>query len=106
MTYKIGLAFVGGGGKGAYQIGVWKALVETGIADQVKAVAGTSVGGLNAALFAQGDLGRAIETWENVSYGSVLKVHKPINGLFSNDNLAKMIRGCIDLSWKNIEKNM
>ena len=27
---KLGLVFAGGGGKGAYQIGVWKALRETG----------------------------------------------------------------------------
>ena len=32
MKYKkIGLAFGGGGGKGSYQIGVWKALIKHGL---------------------------------------------------------------------------
>jgi len=53
MENKIGLAFVGGGGKGAYQIGVWKALCETGLDKQVQAVSGTSVGALNAAMFSK-----------------------------------------------------
>ena len=46
--YKTGLVFSGGGGKGAYQIGVWKALREYGI--EADCVAGTSVGALNGAL--------------------------------------------------------
>lgn len=106
MINKIGLAFVGGGGKGAYQIGVWRALHETGIAQQVKAVAGTSVGGLNAALFAQGDIGKAFQTWTNISYSSVLKPHTPSNGIFSNENLAKMIRESVDLSWDKARKDV
>ena len=49
---EIGLVLSGGGGKGAYQIGVWKAFCEYGIAQRVSVISGTSVGGLNAALFA------------------------------------------------------
>jgi NTE family protein len=52
MKGKIGLVFSGGGGKGAYEIGVWKAFKEYGIDKYVCAVSGTSVGALNAALFA------------------------------------------------------
>ena len=51
MEHKIGLVFDGGWGKGAYQIGVWKALREIGLDKKVTAVSGSSVGGLNAALF-------------------------------------------------------
>ena len=47
---KVGLALSGGGSKGAYQVGMLKALVELG--GQVDAVAGTSVGALNAAVIA------------------------------------------------------
>ena len=61
MTPRIGLVFDGGGAKGAYQIGIWKALHELGLDKYVTAVAGTSVGGLNAALFTQGDLESAYE---------------------------------------------
>lgn len=47
-----GLVLSGGGAKGAYEIGVWKALQEFGIASNITAISGTSVGALNAALFA------------------------------------------------------
>lgn len=69
---KIGLVLAGGGGRGAYQIGVWKALNETGLDQYVASVSGTSVGGLNAALFLQGDIKRAIEIWENISVEKIL----------------------------------
>lgn len=62
----VGIVFAGGGAKGAYQIGVWRALEELGIARKIKGVAGTSVGALNALLFAQGDLKIAENTWNNV----------------------------------------
>ena len=60
---KIGLVLDGGGGKGAYQIGVWKALRETGLDKRIVQIAGTSVGGLNAALMVQGDYYLAEEIW-------------------------------------------
>ncbi len=46
-----GVVLSGGGGKGAYEIGAWKALKEYGIVQKTTAISGTSVGGLNAALF-------------------------------------------------------
>lgn len=69
---KLGLVFSGGGGKGAYQIGVWKALNEFGIAKNVEAVAGTSVGGLNAALFTAGDYSSAEQLWLDIAPSKVL----------------------------------
>ena len=41
----------GGGSKGAYQIGVWKALRQLNIKYEI--VAGTSVGALNGAMMVQ-----------------------------------------------------
>ena len=61
-----GLVFCGGGGRGSYQIGVWKALAELGIASQVKAVSGTSVGALNAALFASKSPDVAEKIWTSL----------------------------------------
>src|SRR5690606_21133320 len=58
---KFGLVLSGGGARGAYQIGVWKAMHELGLDRRVKAVAGTSVGAINTALFLQGDVDRAVE---------------------------------------------
>lgn len=48
----IGLVLSGGGAKGAFQAGVWKAMHELGLARRVAAISGTSVGALNAAAFA------------------------------------------------------
>lgn len=48
---KIGLV-LSGGGKGAYEVGVWRAMEQLGLAKDIAAVSGTSVGALNAALFA------------------------------------------------------
>ena len=66
---KIGLALAGGGARGAYQIGAWKALKELGIDKQISAYSGASVGSLNAVLFAMEDYNLARETW--------LKLEKP-----------------------------
>jgi NTE family protein len=63
MHRKIGLVLDGGGGKGAYQIGVWKAMRETGLDKDIAAIAGTSVGGLNAALFVMNDYSLAEHIW-------------------------------------------
>lgn len=46
------LVLSGGGAKGAYQVGVWKAMTELGITKDIRVISGTSVGGINAALFA------------------------------------------------------
>ena len=48
----IGLVLSGGGAKGAFQAGVWKAMCELGLAERVRAISGTSVGAVNAAAFA------------------------------------------------------
>ena len=48
----IGLVVSGGGAKGAYEVGVWQTLQTVGLASNVVAISGTSIGALNAALFA------------------------------------------------------
>ena len=48
----LGLVLSGGGAKGAYEVGVWQELEAAGLASHVKAISGTSVGAINAALFA------------------------------------------------------
>lgn len=64
LSYRTGLVLSGGGAKGAYQIGVWKALKETEIATPI--VTGTSVGALNGALILQNDLAMAERMWEEI----------------------------------------
>ncbi|MBQ2880309.1 MAG: patatin-like phospholipase family protein, partial [Anaerotignum sp.] len=62
-------ALEGGGAKGAYEAGVWKALDEAGV--KYNAVAGTSVGALNGAMMASRDLDTALHLWENVKFSNV-----------------------------------
>ena len=68
----IGLVFSGGGGKGAYEIGVWKYLHEIGLDQYVKAVSGTSVGALNAALFVGSTFEEAEHIWKNIEPSDIL----------------------------------
>lgn len=68
----LGLVLAGGGGKGAYEIGVWKALNEFDITSNIVGVSGASVGALNGALFAAGDFETAKNVWENISAKKVL----------------------------------
>jgi len=68
----IGLVFAGGGGRGSYEIGVWKYLHEITLDKQVSIVSGTSVGALNATLFAGCDYETAEKIWLNISQDKIL----------------------------------
>jgi len=72
ISQDFGLVFSGGGGKGAYQIGVWKALNELRFTPKIKAVSGSSVGSLNALLFCQKNFELALHTWENIEQWDML----------------------------------
>ena len=72
LTKEYGLVLEGGGAKGAYQIGAWKALREAGV--KLKGIAGTSVGALNGALICMGDYENARKVWENITYSRIMSV--------------------------------
>lgn len=72
LEKEYGLVLEGGGAKGAYQIGAWKALRDAGV--KIKGVAGTSVGALNGALICMGDVEKAESLWEDISYSKVMDV--------------------------------
>ena len=78
LEKEYGIVLEGGGARGAYQIGVWKALREAGM--KIKGVAGTSVGALNGALICMDDLGKAEEIWGNMSYSTVFNVDDSMIG--------------------------
>lgn len=81
LEKEYGIVLEGGGARGAYQIGAWKALQEAGI--KIKGVAGTSVGALNGALICMGDVGKAEELWKNITFSQVMNVDDQImNELF------------------------
>jgi NTE family protein len=64
---KIGLCLTGGGSRGAYQIGVAKALEERGLLARVEAFSGTSIGSVNAAILATMSPDRALALWKDMS---------------------------------------
>lgn len=72
MTYHTGLVLGGGGARGSYQIGVWRALEELGISYDM--ISGTSVGALNGALLVQGKRDIAEQMWSNVDTTQILDV--------------------------------
>jgi len=70
---KIGLVFSGGGAKGAYEIGVWKAIRKLKLEEQITVLSGTSVGALNCVLFINKDLGKAEKLWRNITIENISK---------------------------------
>ena len=73
---KMGLVLSGGGGKGAYELGVWKALVEMKLDKYIEVISGTSIGAFNAALFAQGDMDNAQALWDEVTMEKLVPMTK------------------------------
>lgn len=69
---KTALVLGGGGSRGAYEMGVWQALNELGI--EVDIVTGSSIGAVNAALFAQGDFDIAMEVWRKMEESNVTEL--------------------------------
>ena len=72
LTKEYGIVLEGGGARGSYQIGAWKALRDAGI--KIRGIAGASVGALNGALICMDDLEKAEEIWENIRYSQVIDV--------------------------------
>ena len=103
MDTKKALVLCGGGAKGGYHIGVWKALKEIGYHPDI--ITGTSVGALDGALFAIGEDDIATEIWENMSMETVFEKKKndeDINSIKSvNEFLIKLGKlGGIDPTFK------
>jgi len=73
---KYALALAGGGTKGSYQIGVWKALREMDI--EITTVAGTSIGAINGAAIALNEYEKTKRLWVNLDY-SYMVDYKPID---------------------------
>ncbi len=81
------IALEGGGARGAWQVGVWRALQEAGI--RYNAVSGTSVGALNGAMMAMGQLEDAERLWKDIRFSQVMNVddatmHRIMNRDFEN----------------------
>ncbi len=72
LNKEYGIVLEGGGAKGAYQIGAWRALKEAGV--KIRGVAGTSVGALNGAMICMDELDEAERLWSSMTYSKVMDV--------------------------------
>jgi len=69
---KTALVLSGGGSRGAYEAGAWQALTELG--KQIDIVTGTSVGAINGAMVAQGDLENTVKLWKEIETHMIFDV--------------------------------
>lgn len=86
-----GLVLEGGGAKGAYHVGAYKALKELDI--EIRGIAGTSIGALNGAFLIQGEVEDLEKIWINTKTTDIFnideKAEKAINDL-KNLNLQEV----------------
>ena len=68
---KLGLVLSGGGSKGAYEIGVYKALKRLHI--KPKIVTGTSIGAISGVFITQNDLRGALRYWKTLNFSTMYK---------------------------------
>ena len=66
------LVLAGGGARGSYQVGVWRALIELGWRPQI--ITGTSVGSLNGAMFALDLYETARDMWLTIRSQDVMEL--------------------------------
>ena len=87
------LALSGGGTRGAYEVGAYKALLELGI--NIKAITGTSIGALNGAMFLSTDIFHAEDMYNDMNISNVLDVDSSINSnkdIFDIQNIFKIFK--------------
>lgn len=96
VTKQYGIVLEGGGARGSYQIGAWKALRQAGI--QIRGIAGASVGALNGALMCMDDLEHAEYIWENIAYSRVMDIDDELMDRLKNGRLR-------DLKLKAVAEN-
>lgn len=99
---KRGLVFSGGGSRGSYQVGVWKALDELNIKCDI--AVGTSIGSVNAALYTQNSLDLAIKLWQKININTVFKEDK-LSLRMTPSNFKDILSNIIDYS-KIIDSNI
>ena len=99
-----GLILAGGGAKGAYQMGAWRAMLDLGV--EFEAIAGTSIGAINGALIAQGNFDKAMKFWGSTEVANGINLPgelKANDNLFSFSNMPQIFHeilrnGGVDVS--------
>ena len=93
---KNGLVLEGGGTKGAYQIGAYKALTDLGM--KFTGIAGTSIGALNGAFIVQEDVDVMEDIWINYDYKSFMNIDEDTYERYKNIEMkAKNFHDVVDL---------
>lgn len=98
---KIGLVLAGGGGKGSYELGVWKYLTEIGLTRKISVISGSSVGALNAVLLSLCDFGTAQKIWTTELKENILDFKSPTKrtgAIFSREGLYRIMETFVDFS--------
>lgn len=93
MEKEFALVLAGGGTRGAYQVGVWKALQDLNI--NVKLIAGTSIGSLNGALIIQNNVDQMINLYQNLEINDIMEVSEKIDtkrNLFDLKNIKAIVK--------------
>lgn len=91
-----GLVLEGGGTKGAYQIGAYKALRDLGL--EFQGVAGTSIGALNGAYIIQNDIEVMEDIWMTYDYTHFMNIDEESYEKYKNiDFTAKNFNTVIEL---------
>ena len=91
LSREYGLVLEGGGAKGSFQIGAWRALREAGI--KIKGVSGVSVGALNGALICMDDPEKAEDIWHNINYSAVMDFNMNTGSILETaEEIKKLIK--------------
>lgn len=82
---KVGIAFSGGGLRGAYQVGAYKAFRDLNI--KVDGFVGTSIGAFNACMCASGKFLELYDFWSNMDAGEILGFSKELVDSANHDKI-------------------
>ncbi|MEW8993630.1 patatin-like phospholipase family protein [Clostridium sp.] len=90
-----GLVLGGGGSKGAYEVGVWKALIELNI--DISVVVGTSIGAINSAFICSNNYKNLEELWLSIDFSTCFYVDDNFSAdeKLSSKNIPKLIKNVI-----------
>lgn len=78
---KSALILEGGGGRGAYQVGAYRALLEAGY--HFDRIVGASIGALNGCMFVMGAIDKTEELWRSLDTATIFgEEAQPLNDLY------------------------
>ncbi len=86
---KYSLVLGGGGAKGSYEFGVFKALMDMNI--EIDSVYGTSIGALNGAMIVQGSIDKAEKLWSEITAKDIMDIDDNISDLLEKGGISSTL---------------